>query len=78
MLIADAVPAIVEINPPGCRTWPTSSGNVYVSLGNSVLFLIIKFWLPDESNCVTRLTDRVAAEALKLVAVNLSMMADTF
>jgi hypothetical protein len=64
MLIAEAVPAIVEINPPGCSTWPTNSGNVYVSEGSNVLALMIKFWLPDESNCVTRLTDRVAADAL--------------
>jgi hypothetical protein len=28
MLMALAVPAIVEMNPLGASTWPTSSGNV--------------------------------------------------
>jgi hypothetical protein len=64
MLIDEAAEAIVEMNPPGDSTWPTNSGNVYVSEGSRVLALMIKFWLPDESNCVTRLTDRVAADAL--------------
>ena len=64
MLMAEDAEAIVEINPPGCSTWPTNSGNVYVSEGSSVLALMIKFWLPDESNCVTRLIEIVAADAL--------------
>jgi hypothetical protein len=43
MLIAEDAEASVEIAPPGCSTWPTNSGNVYVSEGSRVLALIIKF-----------------------------------
>jgi hypothetical protein len=64
MLMADAVPAIVEINPPGARAAPTISGNVYVSDGCSDLVLTIKFWLPAPSSAVTRLTEIVATDAL--------------
>jgi hypothetical protein len=73
MLIADAVPAIVLMNPPGPSAEPVISGNVYVSAGWSVLAFTIKFWLPAESATVTKLTLIVAADALKFVAVNLSI-----
>jgi hypothetical protein len=43
MLIADAVPAMVLMNPPGPNAAPVISGNVYVSDGWSVLALTIKF-----------------------------------
>jgi hypothetical protein len=43
MLMAVAVPAIVEMNPLGANTCPTNSGNVYVSDACSVLVLTIKF-----------------------------------
>jgi hypothetical protein len=64
MLMALAVPAIVEMNPPGASAAPTISGNVYVSAGASVLVLTIKFWLPAVSAPVTKFTLIVAAEAL--------------
>jgi hypothetical protein len=43
MLMAVAVPAMVEINPLAISTWPTISGKVYTSLAASVLVLVIKF-----------------------------------
>jgi hypothetical protein len=64
MLIAVAVPASVDINAPGDNTWPTSSGNVYTSVGCNVLVLVIKLASPAENDTVTKLTDNVAALAL--------------
>ena len=77
MLMAVAVPAMVEINPLAISTWPTISGKVYTSDAAKVLVLVIKFWLPAVSAAVTKLTLKVAAVALKLVAVNLSMIVVT-
>ena len=77
MLMLSAVPATVEINPPAGMIWPTSSGNVYVSDGDSDLSLVIKFKLPAAPAKVTKLTLIVAAVPLKLVAVNLSMIVVT-
>ena len=77
MLIALPVPAIVEINPPGGMIWPTSSGKVYTSAGDSDFSLVIKFKLPADPAKVTKFTLIVAALALKLVAVNLSMIVVT-
>ena len=42
MLMALAVPAIVEINPPDGKMWPTSSGKMYVSDAAKVRNLTIK------------------------------------
>lgn len=64
MLMALAALAIVEMNPLGASTWPTISGNVYVSLACSDFVLTIKFALPAESAAVTKLTLIVAADAL--------------
>ena len=64
MLIAVAVPARVEINPLGAKTWPTNSGKVYTSAGCKVLVLVIKLASPAEPETVTKLTDNVAALAL--------------
>ena len=63
MLIADPVPAIVEINPFGEMTCPTISGNVYVSEGNKVLVLTIKLLFPADPATGTKLTESVAADA---------------
>jgi hypothetical protein len=62
MLMAVAAEASVEIYPPGARMCPTNSGKVYVSDGNRVLTLTIRFWFPALSNCVTRLTEIVRAD----------------
>ena len=64
MLMALAVPAMVEMNPLGASTCPTSSGNVYVSLACSVLVLTIRLSLLALPAAVTRLTLIVAAVAL--------------
>ena len=63
MLMAVAALAMVDMNPPGAKIWPTISGNVYVSAGCSDLVLTIKFWLPAVSAAVTKLTLMVAALA---------------
>jgi hypothetical protein len=73
----DAALAIVEINPPTGSICPTSSGNVYTSAGASDLALVIRFKLPADPAGVTKLTLMVAVVALKLVAVNLSMIVVT-
>jgi hypothetical protein len=77
MLIALAVPAIVLIKSPAPRTCPTNSGNVYTSDACRVLVLVIKLVSPADPAVVTKLTEIVAADALMLVAVNLSMIAVT-
>lgn len=77
MLMALAVPAIVEINPPEGKICPTSSGKRYVSDAAKVRCLTIKLLLPAASVAVTKLMLIVADEPLKLVAVNLSMIVVT-
>lgn len=64
MLIALAVPAIVEINPPDGKMWPTSSGKMYVSDAAKDLALTIKLSLLAVPVAVIKLTLMVAAEAL--------------
>jgi hypothetical protein len=64
MLMDVAVPAIVEMKSPERKAAPTSSGNVYVSLGCKVLVLTIKFSLPAVPVTVTKFTLMVAADAL--------------
>ena len=75
--MALAVPATVEMNPPGGMIWPTSSGKVYTSDASSDFSLVIKFKLPAVPAKVTKFTLIVAVLALKLVAVNLSMIVVT-
>ena len=75
MLTADAVPAKVEMKPPGIITWPTNSGKRYVSFGRKSLFLTIKFSFPAIVDAVTKFTLTETEAALKLVAVNLSIIA---
>jgi hypothetical protein len=43
MLMALAVPAIVEMKLPEDKIWPTSSGNVYTSDAAKDFCLVIKF-----------------------------------
>lgn len=64
MLMALAVPAIVEINPPDGKMWPTSSGKMYVSDAAKDLALTIKLSLLAVPVAVIKLTLMVAAEAL--------------
>jgi hypothetical protein len=64
MLTAEAVPAKVEMKPPGISAAPTNSGNVYVSEGWRVLVLTIKLSLPAVVVTVTKFTLMVAAEPL--------------
>jgi hypothetical protein len=64
MLMAEAADAIVEIEPPESMVCPTNSGNVYVSEGNKVLLLTIKFELLDELPTVIKFTEIVAALTL--------------
>ena len=64
MLMALAVPAIVEINPPEGKICPTSSGKIYVSDAAKDLFLMIKLWFPAVSVEVIKLTLMVADEPL--------------
>ena len=64
MLMALAVPAIVEINPPDGNIWPTSSGKMYVSDAAKDLALTIKLSLLAVPVAVIKLTLMVAAEAL--------------
>ena len=61
MLIADAVPAMVEMKPLFGSTCPTSSGKVYVSDGWSVLVLTIRLSFDALPAAVTRLMLIVAA-----------------
>ena len=63
MLMADAVPAMTEMNPLGAMACPTSSGNVYVSDACSVFVLTIKLSLPADPAAVTKFTLIVAAVA---------------
>ena len=62
--MADDALATVLMKPLLGSTWPTSSGNVYVSLGWSVLALTIKLLSLAEPAAVIRLTLIVAADAL--------------
>ena len=64
MLMALAVPAIVEINPPDGKMWPTSSGKMYVSDAAKVRNLTIKLLSLAVPVAVTKLTLIVAAEPL--------------
>jgi hypothetical protein len=64
MLMALAVPAIVEINPPEGKICPTSSGKRYVSDAAKVRCLTIKLLLLAVPVAVTKLTLIVADEAL--------------
>ena len=64
MLMALAVPAIVEINPPDGNIWPTSSGKIYVSDAAKVRCLMIKLSLLAVPVAVTKLTLMVADEPL--------------
>jgi hypothetical protein len=64
MLMALAVPAIVDINPPDGNIWPTSSGKMYVSDAAKDLALTIKLSLLAVPVAVTKLTLMVADEPL--------------
>jgi len=64
MLMALAVPAIVDINPPEGKICPTSSGKIYVSDAAKDLFLTIKLLLLAVSVAVTKLTLMVADDPL--------------
>ena len=77
MLMLDAALAIAEINPLGGMICPTNSGNVYTSEAANDFSFVIKFKLPAVPAGVTKLTLIVAVLALKLVAVNLSMIVVT-
>jgi hypothetical protein len=77
MLMLAAALAIVEINPSTGMICPTSSGKVYTSDGDNDFSFVIRFKLPAVPAGVTKLTLIVAVLALKLVAVNLSMIVVT-
>ena len=64
MLMALAVPAIVEINPPEGKICPTSSGKIYVSDAAKDLFLTIKLSLLAVPAAVIKLTLMVADDPL--------------
>ncbi|UOF78614.1 contryphan-vn-tryptophan [Bacteriophage sp.] len=74
IVIAAAVPASVLIKSPEASTCPTTSGKVYVSPGCRVLELTMVLAAPAAPPEAMSLTVNVAAAAVVLVPVNLSMM----
>lgn len=66
--------ASVDMNPPISKTWPTSSGHLYVSLGAISRVLTIKFALDEDPPAAGRLQENETLAALTLVTVNESMI----
>jgi hypothetical protein len=63
----------VEMNHPGARYFPISSGNVNVSLGAICRAFVMRFEVPATSPTGTMFTETVWLDPEMFVAVNLSM-----
>jgi hypothetical protein len=74
---AVAALAVVEMKSPGFKTWPTNSGQRYVSSGTRTRASMTRFELAGEPPEFTRFTEKLRFTVSVFVTVALSMIART-